>query len=75
MSSWAARASAQTKDGLKMGKSLGNVLEPGPLVRAYGSDAVRLFFTKEILFGQARKPAAACTCCYRAFSVGRHANR
>ena len=37
-----------------MGKSLGNVLEPGPLVRAYGSDAVRLFFTKEILFGQAR---------------------
>ncbi|KAK9837446.1 hypothetical protein WJX81_003493 [Elliptochloris bilobata] len=41
-----------TKDGLKMGKSLGNVLEPGPLVRAYGSDAVRLFFTKEVLFGQ-----------------------
>ncbi len=37
-----------------MGKSLGNVLEPGPLVRAYGSDAVRLFFTKEVLLGQAR---------------------
>ncbi len=45
---------AQTKDGLKMGKSLGNVLEPGPLVAAYGSDAVRLFFTKEVLLGQAR---------------------
>ncbi len=37
-----------------MGKSLGNVLEPGPLVAAYGSDAVRLFFTKEVLLGQAR---------------------
>lgn len=66
MTSWAARASAQTKDGLKMGKSLGNVLEPGPLVRAYGSDAVRLFFIKEILFGQARNkslllPAHAVT--------------
>ena len=37
-----------------MGKSLGNVLEPGPLVRAYGADAVRLYFTKEVLFGQVR---------------------
>ena len=39
-----------------MGKSLGNVLEPGPLVRAYGADAVRLFFMKEVPFGQARAP-------------------
>ena len=30
-----------TKDGLKMGKSLGNVLEPNALVGEYGSDAVR----------------------------------
>ena len=40
-----------------MGKSLGNVLEPGPLVRAYGADAVRLFFIKEVPFGQVRAPA------------------
>jgi methionyl-tRNA synthetase len=41
-----------TKDGLKMGKSLGNVLEPGALVGEYGSDAVRYYFLKEINFGQ-----------------------
>lgn len=41
-----------TKDGLKMGKSLGNVLDPGALVAAYGADAVRFFFLKEVDFGQ-----------------------
>lgn len=41
-----------TKDGLKMGKSLGNVLEPTALVRAYGPDAVRYYFLREIVFGQ-----------------------
>ncbi|KAK9856863.1 hypothetical protein WJX84_009314 [Apatococcus fuscideae] len=41
-----------TKDGMKMGKSLGNILEPGPLVAAYGHDAVRFFFLKEVIFGQ-----------------------
>jgi methionyl-tRNA synthetase len=30
-----------TKDGLKMGKSLGNVLEPKDLLAQHGSDAVR----------------------------------
>jgi methionyl-tRNA synthetase len=30
-----------TKDGMKMGKSLGNVLDPFKLVGAYGADAVR----------------------------------
>jgi methionyl-tRNA synthetase len=41
-----------TKDGLKMGKALGNTLDPEALVNAYGSDAVRLFFMKEVAFGQ-----------------------
>lgn len=41
-----------TKDGLKMGKSLGNVLDPVALVGAYGADAVRFYFMKEIVFGQ-----------------------
>jgi methionyl-tRNA synthetase len=41
-----------TKDGLKMGKSLGNVLEPVSLVNAYGADAVRYYFMREISFGQ-----------------------
>lgn len=40
-----------TKDGLKMGKSLGNVLEPVSLVSAYGPDAVRLYFMDKIPFG------------------------
>lgn len=37
-----------TKDGLKMGKALGNTLNPAALVGAYGADAVRLFFMKEV---------------------------
>jgi hypothetical protein len=47
-------AHAQTKDGQKMGKSLGNVLEPRALLAAYGADAVRFFFLREVAFGQAR---------------------
>ena len=43
-----------TKDGLKMGKALGNVLDPVALVEAYGADAVRFFFMREIRFGQVR---------------------
>lgn len=35
-----------------MGKSLGNVLDPVALVGAYGADAVRFFFLKEVDFGQ-----------------------
>ena len=40
-----------TKDGMKMGKSLGNTLEPNILVSAYGADAVRYYFMKEVVFG------------------------
>ena len=40
-----------TKDGLKMGKSLGNVLDPVALVGAYGADAVRYYFMSQIPFG------------------------
>ena len=41
-----------TKDGLKMGKSLGNTLDPVALVDAYGADAVRWYFMREIVFGE-----------------------
>ncbi|MDZ8184183.1 MAG: methionine--tRNA ligase [Nostoc sp. ChiSLP02] len=41
-----------TKDGQKMGKSLGNTLDPVELVQRYGSDAVRYYFLKEIEFGK-----------------------
>ena len=40
-----------TKDGLKMGKSLGNVVEPIPLVNDFGPDAVRFFFSSCLSFG------------------------
>lgn len=40
-----------TKDGLKMGKSLGNVVDPVALTDAYGSDAVRFYFLSQIIFG------------------------
>lgn len=41
-----------TKDGHKMGKSLGNTLDPFTLVDQYGADAVRYYFLKEIEFGR-----------------------
>ncbi|KAI4348134.1 hypothetical protein L6164_008893 [Bauhinia variegata] len=40
-----------TKDGMKMGKSLGNTLEPNELVQRFGTDAVRYFFLREVEFG------------------------
>lgn len=41
-----------TKDGQKMGKSLGNTLNPIDLVETYGADAVRYYFLREIEFGK-----------------------
>ncbi len=41
-----------TKDGLKMGKTLGNTIDPFELVDRYGSDAVRYYFLKEIELGK-----------------------
>lgn len=41
-----------TKDGQKMGKSLGNTLDPFALVSQYGPDAVRYYFLREIEFGK-----------------------
>lgn len=41
-----------TKDGMKMGKTLGNVIDPIQLVKNYGSDAVRFYFIREIVFGK-----------------------
>ena len=40
-----------TKDGLKMGKALGNTLDPAALVAGYGPDAVRYYFMRKVLFG------------------------
>ncbi|MDJ0590708.1 MAG: methionine--tRNA ligase [Pleurocapsa sp. MO_226.B13] len=41
-----------TKDGLKMGKTLGNTIDPFDLVSKYGADAVRYYFLKEIELGK-----------------------
>ena len=41
-----------TKDGQKMGKTLGNTIDPVALVKQYGADAVRYYFLKEIEFGK-----------------------
>jgi methionyl-tRNA synthetase len=41
-----------TKDGQKMGKSLGNTLDPVALVHQYGADAVRYYFLRGIEFGR-----------------------
>ncbi|MDX2272349.1 MAG: methionine--tRNA ligase [Cyanobacteriota bacterium] len=41
-----------TKDGQKMGKSLGNTLDPLDLVNRFGADAVRYYFLKEIELGR-----------------------
>ncbi len=39
-------------DGMKMGKSIGNVVDPVFLVDKYGVDAIRYFLMREIAFGQ-----------------------
>ena len=41
-----------TKDGHKMGKSLGNTLDPFALVDKYGADAVRYYFLRAIELGK-----------------------
>lgn len=41
-----------TKDGLKMGKSLGNTVNPFELLSEFGQDAVRYYFLRAIEFGQ-----------------------
>jgi methionyl-tRNA synthetase len=38
--------------GEKMSKSVGNVVDPFDLIAAYGVDAVRYFFMREVPFGQ-----------------------
>lgn len=38
--------------GEKMSKSVGNVVDPFDLVRAYGRDQLRYFFLREVVFGQ-----------------------
>jgi methionyl-tRNA synthetase len=38
--------------GEKMSKSVGNVVDPFDLVQAFGADAVRYFFLREVPFGQ-----------------------
>ena len=39
-------------DGTKMSKSLGNVVDPSPLIDRYGADALRYYLLKEIRLGQ-----------------------
>jgi methionyl-tRNA synthetase len=38
--------------GEKMSKSVGNVVDPFDLVKAYGADQLRYFFLREVVFGQ-----------------------
>lgn len=40
------------KDGAKMSKSVGNVIDPHAMIAEYGSDTVRLYMTSEVGVGQ-----------------------
>jgi methionyl-tRNA synthetase len=40
-----------TRDGKKMSKSIGNVVDPNEMVDAYGPDAFRYFVLREVPFG------------------------
>lgn len=39
-------------DGTKMSKSLGNVVDPIPLIKRYGADSLRYYLMREIRLGQ-----------------------
>lgn len=41
-----------TKDGMKMGKTLGNIIDPIALSQEYGAEAVKFYFLREIVFGR-----------------------
>lgn len=41
-----------TKDGQKISKTTGNIIDPGALAEEFGPDAFRYFFLREIPFGQ-----------------------
>ncbi len=41
-----------TKDGEKMGKTLGNIIVPQEIINKYGIDAIRFYFLFNIPFGQ-----------------------
>ncbi len=41
-----------TKDGMKMGKTLGNIVDPFELIQEFGADAVKFFFLREFPFGR-----------------------
>ena len=41
-----------TKDGMKMGKTLGNVIDPVELSEKYGAESVKYYFLRDIVFGR-----------------------
>lgn len=41
-----------TKDGMKMGKTLGNVIDPIELSEKFGAEAVKYYFLRDIVFGR-----------------------
>ena len=41
-----------TKDGEKMGKTTGNIIDPYELINEFGTDAVRFYFLREVTFGK-----------------------
>jgi methionyl-tRNA synthetase len=41
-----------TKDGMKMGKTLGNIIDPIALTERFGAEALKFYFLREIVFGR-----------------------
>jgi methionyl-tRNA synthetase len=41
-----------TKDGTKMGKTLGNIIDPIALAESFGAESVKYYFLREIVFGR-----------------------
>jgi methionyl-tRNA synthetase len=41
-----------TKDGTKMGKTLGNIIDPIALAESFSAESVRYYFLREIVFGR-----------------------
>ena len=59
------------KDGVKMSKSLGNVIDPYDMLQKYGSDTLRFFITRAAPYGNGPFPNSLATAVWKCTFLAR----